>query len=270
MSHTLIVRELEFELSRWPPAPGTEERERVDLLNKLAWALSDTEMQRAYSLAEQAHELAAGLYEGESYRAGVAASLRTLGYINQRLGDFPRGLTQLYTAQQLLESLGLLGELADAFDGLAGIYYQVGDLVVALELIQRQLKTAQMVGDERRVANAYNNLAHIYHDMGDTERTLSTFHANLRRAVELDYERMEFLSCANLAWIYGEVSDFNNALQYAARALEVAQRAGFELFEAHAFDITGKIYLRLGRFEEALGCLEFSEVDGFVKTRERS
>ncbi len=45
-------------------------------------------------------------------RAGIAYSLRTQGYINQRLGDYPLGISQLLKAQGLFESLGIEDGLA--------------------------------------------------------------------------------------------------------------------------------------------------------------
>ena len=79
---------------------------RSTILNDLAWALSDTDMQRAYALSETAYTLASSPHDGTlPYQAGIAYSLRTQGYINQRLGDYPLGMTQLLKAQGIFESL---------------------------------------------------------------------------------------------------------------------------------------------------------------------
>jgi tetratricopeptide (TPR) repeat protein len=109
------------------------------------------------------------------YGAGMACSLRTLGYINQRLGDFPLGLAQLLKAQELCELEKLGDALADVFDGLAGIYFQIGDYAEALKYMYKQLATAEEIRDQRRAANAYNNLANLYVASGDYERAIATF-----------------------------------------------------------------------------------------------
>ena len=46
---------------------------RVGILNDLAWALSDTDMQRAYALSETAYALADSPHDGAPpYQAGIA------------------------------------------------------------------------------------------------------------------------------------------------------------------------------------------------------
>ena len=188
----------------------------------------------------------------------MAYSLRTQGYINQRLGDYPKGMSQLLQARGIFESLRIDDGLADVFDGIAGIYYQSGDLPEALSFMQRQLDTAQRIGDDRRIANAYNNLAVVYHAMGDNERVMEILHHNLQLAVELDYKRIAFLSCANLAGTYLATGDYERALENALRGLRVSQEAGFELFDVHAFELIGKSYLKLGDSSQAIHYLELA------------
>ena len=230
---------------------------QIASLNALAWTLSDNDMKRAYVLSEAAYELANAPTNGAlPDQAGLGYSLRTQGYINQRLGDYPLGLTQLLKAQDIFESHQIGDGLADVLDGLAGIYFQIGDFPEALKLIMQQLEVAQRIGDNRRIANAYNNLSAIYHEMGDYERSIETLQRNLQLAAETDYPRIEFLSCANLAGAYLATGDYGQALQHALRGLRVSQTAGFELFEVHAFDLIGKCYLKLGQAAQAIALLE--------------
>ena len=89
MSEPQTIRQLEQQLA------GSEGHadviHKIGILNDLAWALSDTEMQRAYALSEKAYALASSSHNGAPPdQAGMAYSLRTQGYINQRLGDYPR------------------------------------------------------------------------------------------------------------------------------------------------------------------------------------
>jgi hypothetical protein len=61
--------------------------QKIDALNDLAWALNDTDMQRAYALCEAAHSLASSPSDGTPFwQPGIAYALRTQGYINMRLG----------------------------------------------------------------------------------------------------------------------------------------------------------------------------------------
>ena len=94
MNDSQKIRQLEQQLADCDSSSSADAYKKIDLLNDLAWALSDTDMQRAYALSETAYTLASTPHDGAPpYQAGIAYSLRTQGYINQRLGDYPLGLT---------------------------------------------------------------------------------------------------------------------------------------------------------------------------------
>ncbi|NTU80231.1 MAG: tetratricopeptide repeat protein [Chloroflexales bacterium] len=252
-----IVQMLERELAQCDGASRADVCRRIDLLNQLAWELSDTDAKRAFALSEAALALARPSGHGEPpYLAGIAYSLRTKGYLNMRLGDYPSGLSQLLEAQGLCEAVQADDGLADVFDGIAAVYYQIGSFPEALSSIYRQLAAAQRSGDRRRIANAYNNLAVVYYAMGDYGRAAETFTQNLALAVEIDYERIETLSCLNLVQIYLPAGDFEQAHAHALRGLHVAQRAGYALFEVYAYNLIGKAWLKLGDPPQAISSLE--------------
>jgi signal transduction histidine kinase/tetratricopeptide (TPR) repeat protein len=255
MTDSQTIRELERRLAA--SEGSADVVQKITSLNDLAWALSDTKMQRAYALSETAYTLASSPHDGTSPdQAGMAYSLRTQGYINQRLGDYPRGMTQLLKAQGLFESLGIEDGLADVLDGLAGIYAQIGDFPEALSYMYKQLDVAQRIGDQRRAANAYNNLGSIYLEFADYNRAIETFQHNLRLAGEIDDGRIICLSIANLSQVHLLAGDGSKALENGLYALRVCREMGFGLFEAYALDLIGKSYRALGTPAQAIPYLE--------------
>ena len=248
------MRRLEQQLAEYDAVTNTAERyKKIDLLNGFAWELSDTDTKRAYNLSEEAFSMAESSEESSPpYRAGMAYSLRTLGYLNQRLGNYTLGLTQLLSALEIFETLPLEEGLADVYDGIAGIYGQIGDFPEALTNIQNQLEAAQRIGDKRRIANAYNNLANIYFETGDYDKGIELFRENLKNAAEIGDQRIICLSYLNLAETNFRVGNYDSALEYGLSGLPVCQKSGFELFEIYAFDFLGKIQLKLGNTEQAI------------------
>lgn len=236
------VQQLEKRLAESDSASPAGCHERIDLLNELAWALSDVDMERAYSLSETAHALAPSPDDGTPpYEAGIAYSLRTQGYLNQRRGDYSLGLSQLLKAQALFEAQELFDGLPDVFDGIAGIYGQMGMYPEALDAAYKQLEAAERIGDKRRIANANNNLANIFMETGDYERAMEKLHHNLDLAAETSYARIECLSNLNLAETYLLIGDYGMAREYAVVGLGNSQQAGLELFEVYSLEILGKI-----------------------------
>jgi signal transduction histidine kinase len=257
MTDTQEIYQLENQLAAWENTPGGDIIAKIDILNDLAWVLCDIDLKRAQSLSETAYALAGATDDGAaSYQTGIAYSLRTLGYLNQRVGDYPLGLTQLFKAQEIFESLKIDDALPDVLDGIAGIYFQISDFPEALTYIYRQLEAAQRLGDQRLIANANNNLANIYFETGDYNRAIETLRHNLQIATEIDYKRIESLSYLNLAETYLLAGDYLQALDNARLALAVSQAAGFELFQVYAFDLIGKAHLKLGEAAQAIHYLE--------------
>jgi signal transduction histidine kinase len=216
-------------------------------LNDLAWQLSDVDPKRAYALGEEAFALASTPAEdAPPYQAGMAYSLRTLGYLNQRLGNHPLGLSQLLKALEICEAQSVDNAMPDVLDGIAGIYFQIGDYPTSLDYIHRQLAAAQRIDDKRRIANALNNLGNIHWEMDDFPRAQETFHSNLQLANAIDFDRIRTLSLLNLAETYRQTGDCEVARDYFLDGLRVSQEAGFPIFELHAYEIGSNIYLQLG------------------------
>lgn len=251
------IHQLEQRLADCQGESRADRREQIDILNDLAWALSDTDMHRAYALAETAHALAGSPDDGAPpYEAGMAYSRRTQGYLNQRWGDYPRGLSQLLEALTLFETLKLDDGLPDVYDGLAGIYGQIGSFPEALDIMYKQLEVAERIGDKRRIANANNNLAHIYMETHNYQRAEETLLRNLELAAESGYERIECLSHLNLAETYLSTGNHELAREHGWQGLRISEEAGFALFEAYALEILGKASAKSGDAPQAIDYLE--------------
>ena len=170
MTDEQTIRQLERQLAECDSISPVDVTRKIDILNDLAWALSDTDLQRAYAHAETAYTLASSSDDGASpYQVGIAYSLRTQGYVNQRLGEYPLGMAQLLKAQGIFQSLQIDEGLPDVFDGIAGIYGQTGDFPEALELASTNSfrpPSASAIGGV--LPNVYNNLAVIYHEIGES------------------------------------------------------------------------------------------------------
>ena len=256
MTNAQHVQQLEAELATLAQRPAAGAIQRIDLLNDLAWQLSDIDGNRAYALAEEAHALASEPdADNARYQAGIARSLRTLGYVNQRLGKHQLGLGQLLQALELCEAHALTDLLPDVLDGIAGIYAQIGDYPTALDYIQRQLAAAQQIDDKRLIANALNNLAALYWQTRERERAAETLQQNLQLAREIGFDRITALTLINLAEVYRDAGETDLARGCVQQSLRVSQAAGFIYFELYADMIAGAIELQAGEEDAALTLL---------------
>ncbi|NWF81814.1 MAG: tetratricopeptide repeat protein [Chloroflexi bacterium] len=236
---------------------------RIELLNALAWELSDSDASHALEFAETAYALSdAQLDHDGPYRRGLAYSLRTQGYLDMRTGAYPRGMERLLRAQALFEALRTDGAppiedgLGDVFDGIAGIYAQMGDYPEALDYSYKMLALAEARGDLRRILNARNNLAVIFAQTGEFERAIEIQHQNARDAVAIGYQRIEAIAYLNLSDLYLRLDRLTSALAAAEQGLAVVRAVPFAIFEVYALDRLGRIRLKLGDHAGGLDALE--------------
>ncbi|HRW10022.1 MAG TPA: tetratricopeptide repeat protein [Caldilineaceae bacterium] len=258
MSDAQRIHQVEQQLAACDGAiPPANPHKRIELLNELAWLLSDTDMKRAFVLAESAGAYASAPTDNAStYQTGIAYSLRTQGYLNMRFGNYALGLSQLLRALPLVEALQLEDGLPDVLDGIAGIYCLIGSYPEALDTAYKQLEAAQRVDDPRRIINAYNNLAVIYFETGDHAGSQETLHFNLKIAREIKHTRIECITYINLAEICLAADDHTAAVAHARRGFLMSQEHNYELFAVHALHTLGQCYLKTGEITQALASLE--------------
>lgn len=257
MTDAQRISQLEQQLVDWDKGILTATVDKkIDLLNELAWLLSDIDMKRAYTLSETAYTLANAVYRDEQpYQIGIAYSLRTQGYLNMRFDHYALALTQLLQALPLLETLSRTDGLADVFDGIFCVYYQIGDLPEALALGYKQLAAAQQIQDRCRIINAYNNLAAIQMRMENYASANELWQQALQIAQEIGHTRVACMAYINLTQVYLQIDNYDRALESVMLGLQLSRAHGYELFEAYALYNAGNSYLKLQRAAQAFDYL---------------
>ena len=257
MTNNEKIRQIEHQLAELEDAPETRIREKIDLLNKLAWLLRDNDAKRSLTLCNAAYSLSDGSDGSDQmYQAGIAYSLRTQGFLNMRAADYAEGLTQLHEAQEIFESLRLYDGLADVFFAINGIYFYLGDYPQALEMVYKQMEAAQHIGDRHRIEDANNNLAYIYLAVGEQEQGMDLLKRNLPLAQEIKDERIECAIYIKLLQGYLEVGDYQSALEYGFRGLHKSRELGNKQFEMRAHGWLGQYYLGFNDKAKTISHLE--------------
>lgn len=255
MGDTPTIAELEARLAEAGSGRAADSSTKVGLLNELAWRLSDLDATRAYALAEEAYALVCEPNGSALHQPELARSLRTLGYVNQRLGNHLLGLGQLLKALELCETHAVADALPDVLDGIACIYFQIGDYPTTLDYIHRQLAAAQRTDDKRQIVNAHNNLAALYWQTNEHNRAVETLQQNLQLAKDIGYNRIQAISLINLADTYARAGDYALARDYLHQGVQICRAAGFTLFEIHAHLVAGAIDRLAGDGDAALAHL---------------
>lgn len=230
-------------------------RERIDLLNRLAWELSDIDPPRAAALADEAAALAASGQGAERpYHPGIADSLACRAFISRLRGDYPAALA---LADEAI-TVGSACERREAVcraSWVAGrIYGQWGEYARALQSHLRQLDASTQIADQSFRAMALTCVGLVYDDTSDYPTALRYHTAALECAREAGAGREEATSLVHLCWSNLQAGSYAEALRFGSEGLVLVETYGSERMRLILLNNLGVTYTRLGRPGEALGC----------------
>ena len=189
----------------------------------------------------------------------ISEKLSNLGVICKMHCEF--NVAKTYFENSLNVSIRLLGDqnvdVAAAYNELAQIYRDLGDLEQAMEYQQRALAIyLKKLGAEHvSVATSYNNLASIHLDLGVLEQAKEY----QQRALSIQLKKLgaEHVSVAtsynNLALIHKDLGDLEQAKEYQQRALSIdLKKLGAEhVSVATRYNNLASIHQDLGDQEQA-------------------
>ncbi|MDR3577316.1 MAG: diguanylate cyclase [Anaerolineaceae bacterium] len=241
------INELEHQL-----AIANGELEQIDALNALAWELTFNDTERASRLAQQALKLSDPKDKpGKSYLKGVGQSLRTLGDIAKLRCDYSTALSNLLEASTILETLPDLENWLIVSDSLGWVYFNLGDIPLAFETIFKALRIARENNNAAQEANILTTLGALYGEIGDKEQSIGTLQRALDYLDGTQNHRRRCISLNNLAMTQFEISAYDEALENAAKSVEIARQLDSAELLATSLDTTGQIYLAKNDFAQA-------------------
>ena len=239
--------DLEARLQALGDAPE-EQLERIDVLIELAWEIRFIDSARANDLATDAR--AASIELG--YKLGQARAARVLSMTR---GTSPKQLSDHIAfaeeARELADEVEDRVLQAGARDFLASIYEHLGEYSAAMELAQEALAIAREIDDPVRQAFALCNVSGILAALGDVASGIERGHEALRLFTSAGHEQGLGRICSLLSGLYRESGDLDQALAYAGRVHEQAERSGLPADRAEALATMGEVELELGHHQAA-------------------
>ena len=238
------IEELEHKLSS---AVG---KEKVDLLNELAWQLRDSDPKRALKLSEEAYTDSDN--ESEPYLTGLACSLRNLAACHARFAQYDESLTKSEEALKYFETLKDLKGQAQVLRNIGSIHINLGNYPDALNMYLRALKLSEEEGDTLPQAGSLLNLGFLYEKLKLFQESLVSYQKALPLAEKVKNNHLQSLLKNNIAFTFVQQQEYNQALDMAQQSLELARENNYRDVQALALDTLGATYLGMLDFDKAL------------------
>lgn len=123
---------------------------------------------------------------------------------------------------------------------------------VVLETFERGLEVARNAGEKGIVANMLVGIVASYNNMEDYQNAIARGKEAEKIIDDLgsDFNRSQNYSYLGIAYL--ETKEYNQALVYAQKGLEAAERMGMEALIANSYHSLTRIHSELGQYEKSL------------------
>ncbi|MCS7019291.1 MAG: tetratricopeptide repeat protein [Cytophagales bacterium] len=221
---------------------------RVQTLNRLAFLLRNSQIEKARTYAEAAYKIAQSI----AYKRGMAESSGFLGLIYYRLGMYDLAIERHLQSLKLFEELQDNRQIAFRYNDIANIYVTQGYYDRALEYHTKSLHIKQKINDREGVATSLKNIANMYLAQKKYIEALEYCFKALPIADSLGDQRLRGHIFQFLGEIYLAQRDYNRAIQYFQKSYDIKAAINEQFTLSRLLNSVGNAYLRLNNAQRAL------------------
>jgi len=238
---------------------ATDIREKIDLLNNLAWVLILSDPRRSRSLAEQAQRLATEDTPGNGpYLHGQAYSLMIQSVLDWDLSNYQEALSRALEANVHFEKTDDRCKQAYVLKHIAGIHFLLGNHDQALEFGLAAIRMSEQCNDPDLLGSALNDVGYICLHLGKFPDALPQLFRSLDIHRQTGSRHSQAQALDSIGKAYFLMKDYSQALLYELQSLELDREIGYTRAEAEALGNIGKIYAASGDVTQALDYFEQS------------
>lgn len=227
------------------PQPDTV---RIRALNRLAFLLRNSQIEKARTYAEASYKLA----QSASYKLGMAESLGFLGLIYYRLGMHDQAIDRHLQSLRLFEELKDNRQIAFRYNDIANIYVTQGYYDRALEYHNKSLVLKQKINDREGVATSLKNIANMYLAQKKYTESLEYCLKALPIADSLGDQRLRGHVLQFLGEIYLAQRDYKRAIEYLQKSYEIKAAIDEKFTLSRLMNSIGNAYLNQNDLPRAL------------------
>lgn len=256
----------------------TEPREKIELLNKIAFEYLNFDTEKTSKYANVALELAkkhnmdveignayntlacnyfyksdleqtAKYYEQSIYyyekaknKIGLAKVTGNLGMVQYYTGNYDKALKYSFESLNAFESLNDTIGIANEFTTIASIYMEQGLLDKAVHYDSLALSIYQMIDNKDGIALILGNLGNIYQEQGLHQKAKTVYKQSLDIYRQLGNVMGMTTILKNFALHYNEERNYKAAYQHILEAIDLGKVNNASLLSANLIADLGVVY----------------------------
>jgi tetratricopeptide (TPR) repeat protein len=142
--------------------------------------------------------------------------------------------------------------LAGAMHNKAWLLRMQGNTDLALELHYKGIKVQEEIGDQKGVAQAYELIAAIHQNKGDIKKALELFNKSLKLSEQINYQKGIATALLDISTVNQLQGNIPEALKYYHKSLKIMKEIGNSRGMAHCLNNMGLIYYQQNDINKAL------------------
>jgi len=220
---------------------------RVDLLNRLAYALRHTDT----SLSLQRSREAVALAEEAAYQKGLAEAYLNQGFAEMVLANYGAALQLNGKAARIFNKLKDKQGQGHAHYNLGLVYRSIGDYSQALVSCQQSITLRQALGDEEGEAACLMQLGYINFQFGNVDEAYNYYASSIKIRRKLNDRAGIAAVLVGIAIVEQKREQYQQAEAHLLESLALRKEIG----ETHGWLVSmnylGDLYFRMNRLSEA-------------------
>lgn len=227
----------------------TDDTAKIDAL--IALSSKGKDLQVLHGYATEAVELSNNI--GDKAREQSAVFI--LGYIEERMGDYERAISNYKRSAELAIELDLPRQLQKTYQYRGDVMCSLKEWEEGISWYRKMLEVCK-ARDTAKLDDAYNSLGTCFKDKGELDSALYYHEKALRIRLGNGDDRMTSYSYNNIGLVYKKQGAFDMAIDYLKRSLEIKTRLQDVRGMASSNINIGNILIMQSKFDQALYHLE--------------
>lgn len=224
-------------------------RQRIDIMNQLAAAWRNQDIQQAIEWGERAHQQVTK--QQPFYTAGLAESLRQLSICYVMTSKYDQALAFALEALELFSDLPDQEKQASVLTIIGNVYQGLGHFTEALSYHLKSLKIKEELSDQRGQAVSLVNIGNAYHELKDYQQALQCYEEGLIRYREINYQQGIAAILSNIGSTHFSMGNNEQARQAYHQSLEIYRDHKNQIGESATLNNLGNVYEHLNQLNEA-------------------
>jgi serine phosphatase RsbU (regulator of sigma subunit) len=228
-----------------------EDTNKVKLLNKIAWNIAYTNLQKGVDYSIQSYDLAKKL----NFEKFYPTICNTRGAIYADMAEVALALNLYLEGVKYAKKYKLYNSLAALYNSLGNLYGTTEEPRKALSYYLAAIDAIKKHDPKRSPVRIYTNLASVYTTLQMFDSAMYFVKFSINYNIKINDEFSLATNYIALSEVYSSKKDYKNSLSAALESIKYAKIIGDDYTVSHSYEQLGNAYLQNSMYNEAKDAL---------------